>query len=215
MENETKNAPTEHAVPLPVPPPVSISDYNDDSFYSNETIPFHGDDDHNNGPYANNLRLFLGNGVKVLQASPDNSLAVVLITFPDPFPNHPPHRLLQYSVLDEIVRVLQPAGGRLVVATDHDGHATWVQSQMEQHHNHAWKKIAVGVVVPSVPPPSTEATNQTQQHTHDADDDDHHDTVLARLRSLYLPAISKYEMKGWREGRTTKLLIYEKTGWKG
>ena len=36
------------------------------------------------------------------------------------------------------------------------------------------------------------------------------DTTV-QLRETYLPVVSKYEAKGWREGRTTKVLIYEKT----
>ena len=146
--------------------------YNDESLYSSDpTAP--------EGPYPH-VRIFTGNGVKVLQASPSGSLDTVLITFPDPFPKNPSHRLLQFEVLNEIARALRPQGGRLGVASDHDGHAAWAKEQVENHQQHtgsSWKKI----------PTTTE------------------------LRALYLPVVSKYEAKGWREGRTTKVLIYERT----
>lgn len=144
--------------------------YNDESLYSAElTVP--------EGPYPH-VRVFRGNGVKVLQASPNGTLDKVLITFPDPFPKSTSNRLLQRDVLDEIARALQPQGGQLVVASDHDGHTAWVREQVEQHRHDGgmWRQI----------PTTTE------------------------LRTLYLPAVSKYEAKGWREGRTTKVLIYER-----
>ena len=149
----------------------SNENYTDESIYSSSELPasLHG-------PYTN-VRVFAGNGVKVLQVSPDESLDAVLITFPDPFPHQPSYRLLQMDVLDEIWRTLRRAG-RLVVATDHNGHATWAQSQIQQQQQHSkWKRIEA---TPSV-------------------------------RQLYLPVISKYEAKGWREGRSTKVLIFEKT----
>lgn len=144
--------------------------YNDESLYSAELTAAEG-------PYPH-VRIFTGNGVKVLQASPSGSLDAVLVTFPDPFPKNPSHRLLQFEVLDEIARALRQ-GGRLVVASDHDGHAAWAKEQVEQHHQAgaSWKSIQ----------------------------------TTTELRTLYLPVTSKYEAKGWREGRTTKVLIYERS----
>lgn len=144
------------------------TNYNDASLYSSETTVTR--------PYSH-VRIFAGNGVKVLEGSPDASLDTVLITFPDPFPRHPSYRLLQLDVLDEMGRVLRPGIGRLVVATDHDGHAAWVAAQVGQHKPNRGQWILV-------------------------------DTTPF-LRAFYLPAVSKYEAKGWREGRTTKVLIYE------
>eukprot|EP00977_Amphora_coffeiformis_P025188 scaffold18583_cov160-Amphora_coffeaeformis.AAC.3 len=147
------------------------TNYNDELLYSSHTVSH---------PYLN-VRIFPGNGVKVLQASPDASLDAVLITFPDPFPKDASYRLLQQDVLDEIARVLRPGIGRLVVATDHDGHAAWAAAQVEEHkqHQHGYRKWTK---LPLVSP---------------------------ALRAFYLPAVSKYEAKGWREGRTTKVLVYE------
>ena len=147
------------------------TNYNDESLYSSHTV---------SEPYPN-VRIFPGNGVKVLQASPDASLDAVLITFPDPFPKDASYRLLQLDVLDEIARVLRPGIGRLVVATDHDGHAAWAAKQVEDHQKHRlnykkWNKLSL---------------------------------ISTDLRAYYLPAISKYEAKGWREGRTTKVIVYE------
>lgn len=148
--------------------------YNDESLYGSDlSSP--------EGPYPN-LNIFCGNGVKVVAASPPGSLDVVLITFPDPFDKQPSHRLLQSDVLAEISRALRPNGGRLVVATDHDGYAAWAAQQVERRNYHQsqevsfWKKIH----------------------------------VTTELRTLYLPIVSKYEAKGWREGRTTKVLLYER-----
>lgn len=153
-------------------------EYNDESNYSGVTVEPTNTIE---GPYPN-VRLFAGNGVTVLEKSPTASLDVVLITFPDPFPKHPEYRLLQDDVLQQIHRALVPARGRLVVATDHDGHAQWVQAQLlkrqKQQASCAWKRIG----------------------------------TTTELRAFYLPAVSKYEAKGWSEGRTTKVLIYERTG---
>lgn len=105
--------------------------YNDESLYG-------GTPPSDQGPYPN-VRIFAGNGLKVLQASPDGSLSTVLITFPDPFPKQPEYRLLQKDVIQEIYRALQPKRGILVVATDHDGHAAWAQAQIEQQL--AWQRV--------------------------------------------------------------------------
>lgn len=172
-------------------------DYNDESMYSSRdsTCPLSTSASTSNltanggGPYPH-VRLFPGNGVTVLQKSPTASLGVVLVTFPDPFPSQSEYRLLQDDVVQEIHRVLEPGVGRLVVATDHDGHAAWVQNQMimtregdrPQQETQLWSGICAWKQI--------EAT--------------------AELRSFYLPVVSKYEAKGWHEGRTTKLLIYER-----
>lgn len=153
-------------------------DYNDESLYDDRV------DAINNQhkvvvPYSN-VRLFAGNGVTVLQKAPPASLALVLLTFPDPFPKQPDYRLLQNDVLDDIERALKPGEGRLVVATDHDGHAEWIQNQLQLRLDSSSGKCVWNVV---------ESTTE--------------------LRKTYLPAVSKYEGKGWHEGRTTKLLVFQ------
>jgi tRNA G46 methylase TrmB len=151
-----------------VPPDSGDDDTSKDAFYS--AVPLASP------PYAN-LRIFPGNGVVVLQAAPTASVEVVLVTFPDPFGKHPQYRLLQLDVLEDMARIVAPVVGHLVVATDHEGHAAWVQAQVEERSSIYWQRV-----------PTTPA-----------------------LRSCYLPVVSKYEVKGWREGSRTHVLIYQRT----
>ena len=134
-----------------------------------------------------NLRLHTGDGTKLLACLPDHSVHAILVTFPDPFVNQVGCRLLQVSVLEEIWRVLVPQG-RLYLATDHAGY-------------HAWSQVQV------------ELFNQQQQQQQQQDD-----TTKSRCfrlveptpdRRLWLPVVSKYEQKGWDEGRSTHLSCWE------
>lgn len=121
-----------------------------------------------------NVRIYPGNGMKLLRSIPSRSLSAVLLTFPDPWPNnlHSKHRMIQNSTAIDLHRVLQN-GGRFYLATDHEGYFSWCQSVMENCQH---------LFTPVVPMPN---------------------------RFSWLPAISKYEQKGWDEGRKTLLACWQ------
>jgi tRNA G46 methylase TrmB len=136
------------------------------------------------------VRVYAGDGTKLLHSIPDQSVAAVLITFPDPFPlKHQQHwRLLQLDILSELRRVLLATRGRLYLATDHEGYHDWSHQQVK-------------------------AFNQLQRDCRG--NDNHNPTTLFKLveptpdRALWLPVVSKYEQKGRNEGRTTWLSCWE------
>jgi tRNA G46 methylase TrmB len=124
-----------------------------------------------------NLRIYGGDGLKVLSRIPSDSLAAVLITFPDPFfkKGHEQWRVIQQHSLRDIHRILK-SSGRLFLATDHEGFHQWSHSMVDLVNQQA---VFFEQVV-------------------DTPD-----------RNEWLPAISKYEQKGWDEGRKTWLSCWE------
>jgi len=126
-----------------------------------------------------NLRFNTGDGTKLLACIPNHSLTAVLVTFPDPFEHQPECRLLQVSVLKELWRVLVTNGGRLYLATDHAGYHTWSHHQIDRFNEETPTDI---LFQPLDPAPD---------------------------RSQWLPVVSKYERKGWSEGRTTHLSCWQ------
>ena len=127
-----------------------------------------------------NLRIYRGDGVKVLPRIPSNSLTAVLVTFPDPFPKkgHEQWRVIQKHSLRDIHRILKPSG-RLFLATDHEVFHEWSHKIVDQ------------------------VNQETQGNDLFIPVSD------APMRSEWLPAISKYEQKGWDEGRNTHLSCWE------
>jgi tRNA G46 methylase TrmB len=123
-----------------------------------------------------NLRIFAGDGTKLLPCLPDSSVAAVIIAFPDPFAaTHEEHwRLLQLSVLHELRRILH---GPLYLATDHEAYHAWSHAQVARFNalQAAASRPGFALVEPT---------------PH---------------RSSWLPVVSKYEQKGWDEGRSTYL----------
>jgi tRNA G46 methylase TrmB len=132
-------------------------------------------DDPTKTPYEN-VRIFPGDGAKLLPYIPSGTLDSLLITFPDPFPKDKEEewRLIQLNTLQEMHRVLKPSTGCLYLATDHDGFYQWCHSLFEEF-NTSTRKEYFAVVDPT---PS---------------------------RLEWVPAVSRYEKKGWEEGRSTKL----------
>jgi tRNA (guanine-N7-)-methyltransferase len=63
---------------------------------------------------------------------PDACITELWINFPDPWPKkrHHKRRLVRPDVVRQLVRVLV-AGGRLHLATDHDGYAEWIAGVLE------------------------------------------------------------------------------------
>jgi tRNA (guanine-N7-)-methyltransferase len=127
-------------------------------------------------PYKN-VRIFPGDGVKLLPYIPSSSLSVVLVTFPDPFAgkSEKKWRLIQTHTLVEIHRILKTSG-HLYLATDHDGYHEWSHSVMNQLNSESLKF--------SIMDPCPD-------------------------RLYWLPVISRYEQKGWDEGRSTRLSCWQ------
>jgi tRNA G46 methylase TrmB len=123
-----------------------------------------------------NLRIFAGDGTKLLPCIPDSSVAAVIIAFPDPFAaTHEEHwRLLQLSVLHELRRILH---GRLYLATDHEAYYAWSHVQVARFN----------VLQEAASRPGFTLVEPTPH------------------RSTWLPVVSKYEQKGYDEGRSTHL----------
>jgi tRNA G46 methylase TrmB len=178
-----------------------------------------------------NVRLHMGDGIKLLPFIPDHSLWAVLLTFPDPFmgTNQSSYRILQLDVLDQIRRVLispdivamdekvgsihhtrlARPGGRLYLATDHFGYHEWSHEQVKKFNDQN-----------NIP------TEEESRNTKLSSMSNHNDNAnffakskknpgAFRLveptpdRSTWLPVVSKYEQKGYDEGRKTYLSCWE------
>jgi len=129
-------------------------------------------------PYAN-LRVYSGDGVKLLPYLPTASVSTILVTFPDPFEgeHQKEYRLIQEHTLKELYRVLK-SNGRLFLATDHEGYHSYSHSVIDAMNN----KSSDGMFRPVVPCPD---------------------------RMEWLPVLSRYERKGWDEGRRTNLSCWQ------
>jgi tRNA G46 methylase TrmB len=130
-------------------------------------------------PYRN-LRLWPGDGVKVLPKFPESSIASLLLTFPDPFPEdrEAEWRVVQLSTLEEIYRTLRKTlsrPGRFFLATDHEGYQKWSLECVELFNKD-------GIMLEPVEP--------------------------CPDRLEWLPVVSQYEQKGWDEGRQTHLCCW-------
>lgn len=82
-----------------------------------------------------NLWMHRGDAVELLaERVPAESLTAVHVFFPDPWPKakHARRRFISGATLDLIAARLLP-GGRLLVATDHDGYAAHVRSVFAAH----------------------------------------------------------------------------------
>jgi len=181
-----------------------------------------------NVPYYNdinnNLRIYAGDGITLLPYVPPSSLHAVLITFPDPFPkwHERQYRVLQVHTVRSMCDVLrnptppfsrrdvkppreggggdsdQPnegeGGGRLYLATDHPVFYEWAHAVIEQFNN------------------ENGVTARSSENGSGGADDEYYFQLVDPCpdRHLWLPVISKYEQKGWEEGRRTLLSCWEK-----
>jgi tRNA G46 methylase TrmB len=129
-------------------------------------------------PYSN-LRIYSGDGIKLLSYLVNASVSAILVTFPDPFEkdHEKPYRLIQTANLIEMHRILEN-GGRLFLATDHEGLHTYSHSVMDTVKDSKGQAL----FRPVIPCPD---------------------------RLLWIPVVSKYERKGWEEGRRTWLSCWE------
>lgn len=127
-------------------------------------------------PY-DNLRIYPGDGVKILRFLPPSTIDNIYLTFPDPWPKkgNSQYRVIQEDTVNLIHDVLKP-GGCFYLATDAVIFDEWtreifglVQKKNEERTGHAgWEELA------SCP-----------------------------QRNCWLPVLSKYEKKGIEEGRYT------------
>lgn len=84
-----------------------------------------------------NLRIFHADAIEVLQkAIPNESLDIVQIYFPDPWPKrrHHKRRLIQPDFVNLISQKLKP-GGKLLLATDWEDYAHHMLRTLEQNPN--------------------------------------------------------------------------------
>ena len=127
-------------------------------------------------PY-DNVRIYPGDGVKILRFLPQSSIHNIYLTFPDPWPkNHQKqYRVIQEDTIELIQYVLKP-GGLFYLATDAIVFDEWTRKvfdiiqkkSMEENGFMYWKAM-----------------------------DD------CPNRKNWLPVLSKYETKGIEEGRYT------------
>jgi tRNA G46 methylase TrmB len=156
-----------------------------------------------------NLRIYGGDGVKLLPYIADSSLAAILVTFPDPFPQlkQASYRVIQAHTLMEFHRILRQ-GGRFFLATDHQGHYQWCHDKINlvngngnSNASSATREVEDAAIVEdsnndSKPPiPSQECSLLFE--------------AIHVNRMEWLPVISKYEQKGWKEGRKTHLTCWQ------
>lgn len=82
-----------------------------------------------------NLRMHRGDAVQLLESRvPPAALTAVHLFFPDPWPKakHTKRRFLGPHTVDLLASRLEP-GGRLLLATDHDGYAAHARTQLSAH----------------------------------------------------------------------------------
>jgi len=143
---------------------------------------------HEKLPPYENLRIYPGDGVKLLDMMPSRSLNSIYLTFPDPWPQDDDQcwRVIQEDTVDAIGRVLKP-GGCFYLATDSVDFYQWTQYIFERVQTRVGMHEMSSVYIPweqVLPCPD---------------------------RRDWLPVISKYEEKGLAEGRSTICQCWMKT----
>ena len=81
-----------------------------------------------------NVRLHMGNALEVLRRLPDQSLTMVYLLHPDPWPKarHAKRRMINDGPLDLIAAKLKP-GGEFRLATDDPTYLDWSLMVMARH----------------------------------------------------------------------------------
>lgn len=82
-------------------------------------------------PFRDRLRIWPDDARSLLPRLPDASLDAIFLLFPDPWPKarHAGRRIVQPAFLDEVARVLKPAGV-MTVATDHPTYRIWIDATL-------------------------------------------------------------------------------------
>ena len=73
------------------------------------------------------VKVFNGDGRKIISALKNNSIAKIFILFPDPWPKkkHYKRRFIQFDILENLYRVLIN-NGELRISTDHYSYLSWI-----------------------------------------------------------------------------------------
>ena len=81
-----------------------------------------------------NVRLWMGDGLDVLRRLPDQSLLMVYLLHPDPWPKarHAKRRMMNDGPVDLIAAKMKP-GGEFRVATDDPTYLDWLLMIMQRH----------------------------------------------------------------------------------
>jgi tRNA (guanine-N7-)-methyltransferase len=87
-----------------------------------------------------NIRLHMGDALKVLERLPDASLDRVYLLHPDPWPKarHAKRRMMNPGPLDRIAAKLKP-GGEFRFGTDHPVYCRWAMMQMDRRRDFEWQ----------------------------------------------------------------------------
>lgn len=86
-----------------------------------------------------NIRLFVDDARKLIEALPDACLDSAFILFPDPWPKvrHNKRRLVNAQTLSMLARA-HKKGGRLLLATDHVDYSVWMLEVLQSHPDYRW-----------------------------------------------------------------------------
>ncbi|GGH34066.1 tRNA (guanine-N(7)-)-methyltransferase [Alsobacter metallidurans] len=87
-----------------------------------------------------NVRLFDGDALQVIEALPDASIARVVLLYPDPWPKrrHHKRRFVSDAMLARLARILRP-GGSFWFASDIDHYVGWVLARVLRSPDFAWE----------------------------------------------------------------------------
>lgn len=86
-----------------------------------------------------NIRLFTDDARLLIDRLPEASIATIYILFPDPWPKmrHHKRRIISQATFESLARI-QPVGGRLLLATDHEDYSVWMFEQLRETPYYEW-----------------------------------------------------------------------------
>lgn len=158
------------------------------SLHVDVPVPVSGNNNNNNSKYQyhSNVRVYAGDGIKMIKALPDSSTKCIALTFPDPMHNADKWRILQHCTLDVFRQKLKAGNGMFLLATDAVQFSEWTVSLFDHYDDNSCNvdgndrrndATATGTCtwIKEDPPP----------------------------REEWLPIVSRYEEKGIAEGRYT------------
>ena len=85
--------------------------------------------DYTTSQSLSNIKVYAGNGIKLIRYLPSKPVSQIMLTFPDPWPNENQRqwRIIQEQVVFEFERVLNTQNGMFLPATDAACFADWTQ----------------------------------------------------------------------------------------
>lgn len=95
--------------------------------------------DHMDVGDIHNIRIYPDDVRELIAALPDDCINTIYILFPDPWPKtrHHKRRLVNQQTLSMLSRV-QKKSGKLLLASDHHGYASWMLEHVMAHPDYAW-----------------------------------------------------------------------------